>query len=47
MAIKFRTNAERRLSKEIIDSAIERCENLAGFDDPGILIETLNEGFDG
>jgi 2-methylcitrate dehydratase PrpD len=46
MAIKFRSNAERRVSGAVADSVIESCEDLVGSDDPGILVRTLNEGFD-
>ena len=46
MALKFRTNAERRVPREITDPVINLCENLALSDHTGLAINTLIEGFD-
>ena len=45
IALKFRTNAGRRIPSQTADCVTELCEDLAVSDRAGILIDTLNEGF--
>lgn len=46
LALKFRTNARRRLESPVVDTVIELCDNLLGIDDAATLVDTLNGGLE-